>query len=164
MLKNVGTASIAFERFAKAVIRQAKSNLTRGKHRDKDKLYKSLDNYELKVTKNSLYLAFFMEEYGEYQDRGVKGAANFKSHKMARFTPFRFKDKMPPIKSLKGWAKRKGLNEYAVQRSVYKKGIPQTLFFTKPFENNWKNLPETVLDAFGRDVDDMLKFATQRKR
>lgn len=154
----------ALSRFAKAVVKQARANLTRKGHKFTGDLYKSLDKWEVKVTKNSIYISFSMEEYGDYQDLGVKGAANFKSHKMQRFTPYRYTDRVPPAKALREWAKSKGLNEYAVARNIYKKGIPQTLFFTKAFESQVGNLPETILEVFGGDVENALKYSTQRKR
>ncbi len=154
----------ALDRFAKAVIKQARANLTRGGHKHTGDLYKSLDNYKIKVSNNSVELAFYMEEYGEYQDLGVKGAANFKSHKMKRYTPYRFRDKIPPPNELKDWANSKGLNEFAVSRSIYQKGIPQTLFFTKPFERQFPKLPEPLIDLFVRDVEEAIRFALQRKR
>ena len=164
MLRNPGVMEIALERFAKAVVKKARFNLTRGGHKFNDRLYKSLDDWEVKVTKNSIFINFSMEEYGEYQDRGVKGAANFKSHKMKVYTPFKFKDKAPPPKALKEWSRSKGLNEFAVSRSIYLKGIPQTLFFTKAFKSTFNDLPETILEVFRNDVDDILKYSTQRKR
>tara|TARA_Y100001938_G_scaffold150365_1_gene240982 strand:- start:1006 stop:1536 length:531 start_codon:yes stop_codon:yes gene_type:complete len=62
----------------------------------------------------------------------------------------------PPIKALKPWAEAKGLNPYAVQQSIGKKGTPLVPFFliamketkqqramlltatTKSIERNWK--------------------------
>jgi len=163
MLKRPEAAEFALERFARAVVKQARTNLTRGGHKFTGDLSKSLENWEVKVTQNSIYLSFSMEEYGDYQDRGVKGAANFKSHKMARYTPYKYKDKMPPTKDLKKWSRSKGLNEFAVARSIYQKGIPQTLFFTRAFEGQFDNLPETILEVFGNNIDEMINYATQRK-
>ena len=58
--------------FAKYVIKQSRSNLTRGKHNASSKLYKSLD-YDLNVSKNSFSIEFLMEDYGQFQDQGVSG-------------------------------------------------------------------------------------------
>ena len=164
MLKNPEAMEFALSRFAKAVVKKARTNLTRGGHKFNGKLYRSLDDWDVRVTNKSIYLSFSMEEYGEYQDRGVKGAANFKSHKMKVFTPFRFKDKAPPPRALKEWSRSKGLNEFAVSRNIYLKGIPQTLFFTKAFKSTVGDLPNTILEVFSNDVDDILKYSTQRKR
>lgn len=151
---------IAFTRFAKAVIKQARSRLTKGGHKVSGDLYKSLDKWAVKVGRGgSVSLTFSYEDYGEYQDKGVKGAANFKSHKMTEFTPYKYKDKMPPISAIKNFVKSKGINAspYAIQTSIYQKGIPQTLFFTKPFRQQFKNLPGSIINAFGDDVERFLK-------
>lgn len=162
----------SFEKFAKAVVKQARANLTRGGHRVTSDLYKSLDKWKVSVGRGgSLTLVFNYEEYGEFQDRGVKGSDPTASHKMREFTPFKFTSKMPPFKDLRKWVGQRGFQfrdratgqfqsydqtARTIQRSIYRKGIPQTLFFTKPFKRNFKKLPEDILEAFGRDVEQFL--------
>jgi hypothetical protein len=46
---------------------------------------------------------------------------------------------------------RKGLN-FAIARSIFEKGIKPSLFFTKPFEAAYKNLPDELIDKYGLDV------------
>jgi len=60
-------------KFAKFVIQQSRTNLTKGKHNFDKTLYNSL-SYNLSVGENSFSLSFDMEDYGEFQDKGVKGA------------------------------------------------------------------------------------------
>ncbi|MGY8865947.1 MAG: hypothetical protein ACKVJK_09980, partial [Methylophagaceae bacterium] len=69
MLSNVKDE---LNRFAKYVISQSRANLTRGKKNSSKELYNSLDS-NVKVSKNSFELTFLMEEYGVFQDKGVKG-------------------------------------------------------------------------------------------
>ena len=58
-------------RFAKYVVQQAKSNLTRQKRNTSGDLYNSLD-YSIYVQKDKFSVVFRMEDYGLYQDKGVK--------------------------------------------------------------------------------------------
>ena len=168
---------IAFERFAKAVVKQAKGNLTRGGKNISKKLWNSLDQWQVNVSKNgNVNLVFSMEDYGEYQDRGVKGSDPSKSHKMSEPTPFKYTNKMPPVKSLEKWVSsrrfqfrdKKGKfksyrdTAFIVQRSIFKKGIPQTLFFTKPFKSQFPQLPNSILEAFGDDVERFLQGVFSR--
>ena len=51
-------------RFAKYVIQQSRTNLTKGRKNVSGDLYNSL-GYDLKVMPNSFSLEFFMPEYGE---------------------------------------------------------------------------------------------------
>lgn len=170
----------SFENFAKAVVKQSRSNLTREGHRVSDKLYKSLGDWEVIVSRRgSVSLIFNMEDYGVYQDRGVKGSDPQKSHKMREFTPYKYTTKAPPFKDLRKWvgARRfqfrdretgrfKSYDETArlIQQSIYKKGIPQTLFFTKPFKRNFGKLPEEILDSFQKDVESWITATFKDKK
>ena len=58
--------------FAKYVIQQSRSNLTKGNKNVNKNLYNSLDK-EIEVGANSFRLAFLMEDYGTCQDKGVSG-------------------------------------------------------------------------------------------
>jgi hypothetical protein len=58
-------------KFAKYVIQQSRSNLTKGKKLRSD-LYNSLGK-QIEVGANSFRLEFLMEDYAKFQDKGVKG-------------------------------------------------------------------------------------------
>ncbi len=141
-------------KFGRSVVKQSRSNLTRKRHNDTKDLYNSLD-YELNVHKNSFSLSFYMLEYGAYIDQGVRGAY---SNKKAPQSPFRYKRNKPiGAKPFEKWAKRKGISPWAVARSVWTKGMKPTLFFTKPFENAFLQLPEELIEQFGLDLDEFLE-------
>ena len=153
-------------KFAKDVVSRSKSNLM-GK-RDTNGLYDSI-GYDLDVFKNSFGLYFEMEEYGEYVDKGVKGKS---SSSRAPNSPFRFGTgtgkKGGLTKSINQWVRRKGIQfkdkktgrflsydstSLLISRSIYQKGIKTSLFFTKPFEDAFKSLPDEVVEKFGLDLD-----------
>tara|TARA_B110000503_G_scaffold18291_1_gene26844 strand:+ start:1315 stop:1818 length:504 start_codon:yes stop_codon:yes gene_type:complete len=167
MLKNVKES---LNKLAKYVVQQSRSNLTKNKKNVSKSLYNSID-YNLNVSPNSFSLSFIMDEYGMYQDKGVSGK------KKKYNTPFRYTNKMPPIKPLADWAKFKNIrlrNEkgqyskgsyqtigFLIARSIFNKGIKPSLFFTKPFEASFKNLPNEVVEAFNLDIKDLLQFTTR---
>ncbi len=160
MLKYVNTEA-ELERFFKAVIKQSRTRLTKGKHNASKDLYNSLD-YEVKVAKNSLAASFSMEDYGDFIDKGVKGVKSGKS-----LAGYKYTTKKPPLKFIKTWLKRKsgkfrsrGLNNLAfrVQNTIYLKGIKPTEFYSKPFENEFKKLPNEIIEAYGLDLEDFIKF------
>jgi hypothetical protein len=150
------------DRFIKHVVSQAKKNLTTtGKNASK-KLYNSIKG-EAKAFPNSIGIYFDMEEYGFFQDKGVSGV------KKKYDTPFSYKSKMPPPKAFDKWTirrgiaprgkggkfqSRKGLN-FAIARSIFEKGIKPSLFFTKPFEAAFKNLPDDLIESYGFEVEDL---------
>ena len=148
-------------KFGKYVIQQARSNLTKGKHNFDKTLYNSL-RYSIYYSNDNFSLTFSMEDYGQFQDQGVKGAGGtrrttsaFKRtnnkgkiwRQKAPNSPFAYKDKKPPVSAFKAWAESKGLNPFAVRESVYRQGIPATKFFSTPFNIAFNKLPPDIANA-----------------
>ena len=158
---------IALEQFRDYVIKQAKSNLTRMHKKSSSKLYNSIKG-EVKEMPNSIRLGFDMEEYGFFQDKGVRGVGGVRSttskfqrtnnkgkmwKQKGKNSPFSFKaNNKPSVKHFTQWANSKGLSPYAVRESVWRQGIAPSLFFTKPFEKAFSNLPDELIEAFGLDA------------
>lgn len=164
----------ALNKFAKGVVMQSRKNLTTGRHKASGALHRSID-YELNVSKNSFSIAFLMEEYGQYQDKGVRGK---RSSQRAPKSPFRFGSgtgkKGGLTRGIDKWVRQKNIQfrdkrsgrflsykstAYLITRSIYNKGIKPSMFFTKPFENAFKRLPDEVVEKFGLEVDDFMKHA-----
>ena len=165
MLKNVQQE---LNRFAKYVVQQSRTNLTKGKKNSSKALYNSLD-YDLNVSPNSFSMSFLMEDYGIFQDKGVSGI------KKKYNTPYSYTNKMPPPSKMDKWIVRKGLKgirgkdgkfisrkslQFMIARSIYNNGIKPSLFFTKPFEKAFKNLDKDIIKAYQLDVEELLKFTT----
>ncbi|QGG54159.1 hypothetical protein [Lysinibacillus pakistanensis] len=77
-------------------------------------------------------------------------------------------------KGIDKWVRRKGIQfrdrktgqymsynstAFLITRSIYNKGIALSLFFTKPFENAFKRLPNEVVEKFGLEVDELIQHA-----
>lgn len=144
----------ALDDFARKIVKNSKQRLAR-KNSDTRNLEGSI-GYDLKVHKQSFSLSFQMLDYGEFVDQGVRGK---ESSSRAPKSPFKFTTKKPPVKALKNWAKKRGLNPFAVQTSIFKKGLKATNFFTIPFEKAFDQLPDMVVAQFGLDVDEFLEQA-----
>jgi len=161
----------ALNNFAKFVIKQSRTNLTKKKKNVTSSLYESL-GYDLNVSKNSFYLEFYMDEYGAFVDEGVKGKkSNYPENRNSRFS---FNTKRPPMQPLADWAKKKNIRlrdtkgkfkkgnyktiGFILAKSIFEKGIKASFFFTKPFEQNFEKLPNELLNKFALDVDDLLDF------
>lgn len=158
------------EYFANEVINRSRNALTQKKKNTSKDLYNSL-SYDLKVSsKGSFSLSFEMEEYGKFIDKGVKGRD---SSTKAPNSPYRFKNKMPPTKDLDKWVVRKGIKgvrnkkgqfikresiKFAIAKSIQKHGIETSNFFSKPFENAFKRLPDDLIEAYALEVEYFLKF------
>ena len=141
----------ALEKYAKYVIQQSRSNLTKKKNNASKQLYNSLE-YKIQGDK----ISFLSEDYGEYLDKGVKGAKS--TYLESSASPFRYTTKQPPSNVFDKWSIRKGIAprdkqgkfvsrqslNFLIARSIKNKGIRATLFFTKPFERG--------LDLYGDEI------------
>ena len=141
----------ALEKYAKYVIQQSRSNLTKNKNNASKQLYNSLE-YKIQGDK----ISFLSEKYGEFIDKGVKGSKS--TYPESSASPFRYTTKQPPSKAFDKWSIRKGIAprdkqgkfvsrqslNFLIARSIKNKGIRATLFFTKPFERG--------LDLYGDEI------------
>lgn len=159
-------------KFAKTVIKSSRANLTRKGKKNTSTLYKSLD-YDLNVGPNSFSLSFEMEDYGEFVDKGVKGVSS--SAKAPR-SPYKFGSgtgkKGGLTNGINKWVRQKRIQfrsnkgkflsyestAFIVRRSIWHKGLETTNFFTKPFEDNFKKLPDDLVEAYALEVEDLLNF------
>ena len=157
--------------FAKYVIQQSRSNLTKKNKNVDKKLYNSLDN-EIEVGANSFRMAFLMEDYGTFQDKGVSGT------KRKYNTPFSYKSKKPPLKPITEWVTKRRFQfrnketgkfmsykstAFLVRNGIFKNGIKPSLFFTKPFEKAFERLPDELIEAYGLDVEQFLEYTINKK-
>lgn len=161
------------ETFAKRVQQQSKTNLSKSGKKDTGGLYNSI-SYDLKTSGRSFSLSFNMEDYGPYIDQGVKGAKN---SSIAPDSPFKFGTgtgkKGGLTNAIDGWVRRNKIQfrdrktgrflnykqtSFVITRSIYNRGIEPTNFFSKPFENEFKKLPQELVEAFGLEVTDFMKY------
>ena len=149
------------ERFFKDVIKESRKNLkAKNKLASKD-LYNNM-SFDVKQNKNSFEASLNMEDYAKFVDQGVKGVSSGKS-----LSGFKYTNKKPPLKFIRTWLKRKsgafrsrGLNSAAfmVQNAIYQRGLKPTEFYSKPFEKEFKTLPQELIEAYALDVEDFLEF------
>ena len=157
----------ALDRFKDHIIAQAKRNLTNKDKNVSKKLYNSIEG-EVKVFPNSIGMYFSMEDYWAYQDLGVKGK---KSASKAPQSPYRFGSgtgkKGGLTAAMEKWVTQRRIQfkdrksgkfmsykstAWLMTRSIYSKGIKPSLFFTKPFEAAYKNLPSELIDKYGLEA------------
>lgn len=170
----------ALDFFGTKVVNKSKGNLKRKKKNASGKLIDSI-SYSTKVSKNSFEFSFEMEDYWTFVDYGVKGVGGTKadgeSWKRKRVTnsKYKYKKKKPPIMAFNGWTIRKGIAPrskggqftkrrgllFAIATSVFHTGLETTSFFTKPFEKEFKRLPNDLVKAYALDVEKLLKSAIQ---
>lgn len=164
--------------FAKYVVTKSRMNLKTSDKNTTGELSKSLDS-DVKVSKNSFQLTFSMEDYGVFQDKGVRGKT---SSTKAPNSPFRFGSgtgkKGGLTEGINKWVKRRSFQfrdkktgrfmsynstAFLISRSIYNKGIAPSLFFTKPFEKAFKNLDKDLIEAYKLDVEQLIKTTVNNK-
>ena len=163
------------DKFGKYVKQQAKSNLTKRRKKDTGGLYDGI-NYLVEEIKTGAKLTFTFgsaDDYWQFVDQGVKGKT---SSAKAPNSPFKFgtgTGRSGGLTSgIKAWVKRKRFQfsnkktgrfmsyestSFLIIRSIWNKGLATTNFFTKPFEQAFKRLPDDIYAAYALEVDEKLK-------
>lgn len=183
---NLIKTSEALEKFGKYVVQQSKSNLTRQK-KGGGSLYNSIKD-DLDEEQNAFLLDFMMESYGEFVDKGVRGKnpnalpknAKWKGIQKGKNSPYKFGsmksrglrkaiNKWTVKKNIKGIRDKKTgrflprkTTQFLITRSIYLAGITPSMFFTKPFEKAFKNLPNEVINAFAIDVENSIVLGVKK--
>ena len=164
--------------FAKYVIQQSRSNLTKGGKKASGGLYNSL-GYNVEQTAKGFSLSFEMEDYGTFQDLGVKGKSK---QDKAPNSPYRFGTgsgkKGGLTKGIDKWVRRKGIQfrdkksgrflsydstAFIITRSIYQTGMKASMFFTKPFVKAFKRLPEELIQAYAIGLEKQIQVNINKK-
>ena len=168
----------ALDKFKASVIKQARTNLSKGDRNVSRKLYNSLKG-QAKVYAKGYSLSFEMEEYGFYQDKGVKGK---KSSAKAPNSPYKFgsgKGKKGGLtEGIQRWVKARKFQfkdkrgkfmsydstAWIITKSIYAKGLRPTLFFTKPFEQAYKRLPQELVNDLKIDLEKIFNYSIKQPK
>jgi hypothetical protein len=178
MLSKTETNKV-LSKFSKYVVTQSRANLTRKDKNVRGKLYQSIKG-ETFTGPNSIGVYFEMQDYGEYQDKGVKGKT---SSSKAPNSPYRFgsgKGKKGGLtEGINQWVKDRRFQfrdnvsgrfmsyeqtAFLITRSIYNKGIEASRFFSKPFEVGFERLPDELIEAYGLEVEKLLKNSLTTKK
>jgi hypothetical protein len=173
------------KKYAKYVIQQAKSNLSKAKPYPKNKgnLYNTLDYKIDPDDQEALLVEFLMEDYAQFVDQGVKGknpnalpsGSKHYGKQQAPNSPYKFGamkskglraaiNKWTVQKSIKGVRDKKGrflkrkTMQYLITRSIYLAGIKPTYFFSKPFEAGIKKYELQFKKAFISDLESRMVY------
>lgn len=156
----------SLETFRDVVIAEAKANLKKQGKVSSGGLIDGIVGQEVVVyPSGALEFEIKMPLYGFFVDKGVSGTEKKYD------TPYSYKDKMPPPSKLDKWIVRKGLGrgaggkfvkrkslQFLIARSIFRKGLKPSLFFTKPFEKHYKKLPTELAKAYGLDVAEFMRL------
>lgn len=153
----------ALSNFGDTVVKESLQELKRLDKNVTNRLSNSLD-YKVNVKNNKANIKFEYDEYLMYVDLGVNGK------EVPVGSPFSFREKMPPADDLAKWAKDRSLGfkdengkrmtykqmGFVLSRSIFKKGIRPSLFFTDSFENAFDGFPDRFSTLIADSVNDFV--------
>ncbi len=145
------------DKFGKYLVKESRKNLTKKKKNVTNSLYDSLD-YDVKAMPNSFEFDFLMNEYGEWVDKGRRAGKN------PPFSPLRkwVEDRRIQFRSNKGRFQTYDQTAWAIVKSIGKKGIPASNFYSRPFNLGYAKLPNEIVEAYALDVEDFLEFTIDK--
>ena len=162
--------------FGKYVVKQARTNLTKGKKNVSKSLYNSIKYDFVIETNGDFNLQFKMDSYGSFIDKGVSGNKKKQSYtdwqgKKQNSQGKGFTTKGPPIDILSKWIKRKGIKPkgfkkgrskdtgqfvsgfaYLISRKIKREGIKSLSFFQKPLGLAMRKFPKEFGAELKQDI------------
>jgi hypothetical protein len=172
--------------FGKYIVKQARTNLTKGKKNVSNELYKSI-RFKVVTDAKGFSLNFYMADYGTYIDKGVSGTKVKQKYKDYKGTtvpsPYKYKSKQPPTGIIEKWIKTRGIRgrvdkdwksagnrggqfikdkafAFLIARSIKMKGIKSTSFFQRPLQLGLKKFGTELLKNVKQDIIDTLNKTT----
>ena len=162
-------ATQVLEEYRRWVLAQSKANLSKGGNRGE--LHGSVRGYVRKKFNRSALgrftggtqlpsLEFTYNAYGDFLDKGVQGSESTKNPE----SPYKFRNNKyrVPVKAIRKWVQKRGMQkgaEYAISRSIYKKGIEARRWFSKPLESRYNTYMRKYHIAVADDIQ--LNIANQ---
>jgi len=161
---------IVVNKFAKYVVQQAKSNLSKKGKRASGKLYNSIKP-KIDVRPEGFYVYFDMEDYGVFQDKGVRGTEGHYADQNTAGSPFKFGSGSGPkgglTTGIENWIKLKKFQfrdkkgrfmsyqsmRYIIVNSIWRNGLRATMFFSNPFDKGIQRFGDEFLNAFLLDTE-----------
>ena len=155
--------------FGRQVVNRAKGGLQKAKGGGT-----ALENsirFEVVKDANGFTVQFYMNNYGQFLDKGVSGtkeSQQFKNYEgKVISSPFKYTTKQPPANILSKWISKKGIKgrdkktgrfisnmslAYIIGRAIKRDGIKSLSFFQKPLGLGLKQFGTDLLDNVAEDI------------
>ena len=163
------------ESFGKYIVKQARTNLTKGKKNVSKDLYNSI-KFEVETTANGDFtVQFMMDYYGQFVDKGVSGNKKKRTYKDWKgktvSTPYKYTTKQPPSSVLTKWIKMRGIKgrdsktgrfitnktlAFLIGRKIKREGIKGISFFQRPLQLAMKSFPKEFGAELKQDIIETL--------
>lgn len=173
---NLGVVQAMISEYIADFIKNAEDNLNKTNSNTTGALTDSLD-FDLITTATGYTINLNALDYYKFVDEGVRGAGASRKNKTS---PYRYKDKMPPISPIAKWIKDNRLTArvmdikkygatkrerkaipperaqktlaYLIARSIYRDGLTATNFFTDALNDTFKDFGQNLSKALGASI------------
>jgi len=161
--------------FGKYIVKQSRTNLTKGKKNVSKELYNSI-SFKVVTDADGFSVQFYMADYGTFVDKGVSGNRQTRRYKdytgKTVTSPYKYTTKQPPSKLLDKWVVKRGIAprdkkgrfvsrksiSFLIARSIKVNGIKSTSFFQRPMQLGLKNFSKDLLGNLKVDIMNSLKI------
>jgi len=179
-----------FNDFGRYMVNESRANLKKDK-KGGGPLSESI-KYKINNKDGKFEFYFEMQEYGEFQDKGVKGADPSNISPNAKITgqqapnsPYKFGSGTYSgswkkfVRSIAAWAQMKHVRfrdkkgryskgdyqslGYVIASNIYNRGLKPSFFYTKPFNKAFERLPDDLFESFAVDIEHGLIEQTTKK-
>jgi|TARA_R110001606_G_scaffold360868_2_gene513891 hypothetical protein len=155
--------------FGKYVVKQSRTNLTKGKKNVNKSLYNSI-SFKVEPSADGFSVEFYMNSYGTFVDKGVSGNKKRQTYRDYKgktiVSPYKYTNKQPPSGIMDKWVVKKGIAprdekgrfitrksiSFLIARSIKARGIKSTSFFQRPLELGLKTFSSDFLEAIREDI------------
>ena len=168
------------ESFGKYLVKQTRTNLTKGKKNVNKDLYNSI-KFKVNEDKDGFSLKIYMLSYGKFVDKGVSGNKKRRSYKDYKgkviSSPYKYTTKQPPSGIIEKWISARRLKgrvdknwkgagnrggqfitnksfAFLIARKIKRDGIKGISFFQRPLELGLKRFGKDLLKNVAKDIID----------
>jgi|TARA_Y100000034_G_C6846557_1_gene383537 hypothetical protein len=140
------------ENLAADIVDCLKKNIAEHEIKDTGELANSIQ-MPIKLFGSVLTATLSLEDYYDYVNKGVRGAGGNRKTEGGKYlktgphqawkiravgSPYYFSNLRPPLSALKKWCSKRGLNVYAVQESIFRKGLKSRPFYDECIDQSFK--------------------------
>jgi hypothetical protein len=173
---NLGVVQAMIAEYISEFIKNAEDNLKKSNSNTTGALTDSLD-FDLITTSSGYTINLNALDYYKFVNEGVRGATTSRKNNTS---PYKYKDKMPPISPIAKWIKDNRLTARAtdvkmygatgrerkaipparaqktlaflIARSIYRDGLRATNFFTDALNDTFKDFGQNLSKALGASI------------
>lgn len=161
------------------IVRCLHENLKQHKINDTGELGRSI-KMPIELFGTVLTATLYLEDYFDFVNKGVRGYGGERKTEGGKYiygpkqawkiravgSPYFFRGKKPPISALKKWTNKRGLNVWAVQETIFRKGLKSRPFYDECIDQSfsgalWDRFKDQIQVVSAKNITRQLKETLQ---